>query len=157
VHHLLLMPIRMMLLALLLPPLGFLLPPPLGLLSISPLFPSLHRIFKSATHIRCHLDHFFSLAISCMWLLPMNINPLCSSPIYILFGIVNKSYNFGLSIRWPQIIHQSLFQVVHKIWVKHPYYGGIHFVFLHVIFQCPISHSNIVFCIYHFHLFFIHY
>lgn len=36
------------------------------------------------------------------------------------------------------------------------YCSGIHFIFLHVIFWCSISHSNIVFYIYHFHLSMIH-
>ncbi len=60
------------------------LPPPLGLfLFVWPMLPSLHCIFKLATHIRHHLDHFHSLATSCMWFLLMNIGPLYSSPTYI--------------------------------------------------------------------------
>jgi hypothetical protein len=28
---------------------------------------------------------------------------------------------------------------------------------LHIIFRCPISHSNTIFCIYYFHLSLIHF
>jgi hypothetical protein len=45
----------------------------------------------------------------------------------------------------------------HKIQIKHLYHDGIHFAFLHVIFQCLISHSNIILCIYHFHMSLTHY
>jgi hypothetical protein len=50
-------------------------------------------------HIRHHLDHFHSLATSCLQLLPMNIISLCSSPTNIMLSIINKSCSFGLSIR----------------------------------------------------------
>jgi hypothetical protein len=56
----------------------------------------------------------------------------------------------------PRIIPGSLSQVLHEIRVKHPYQCGIDFVFLNIIFQCPISHSNIIFYIYRFHLSLIH-
>jgi len=91
--------ITMVLLAPLPPPLGFLLFTLLGLfLFVRLMFFGLHRIFKLAIPIRCHLDHFQSLAISCMQLLLMNIDMFCSSPIDILFGVMNGSYSFNLSI-----------------------------------------------------------
>ncbi len=100
--------IGMVFLALLLPPLGFLLPPPLGffhhlplrlLLYVRLMLLGLHRISKLATHTRHHLEHFYFMANSWMSLLPMNIGMLHSSLTNILLGVVNETYSFGLSIQ----------------------------------------------------------
>jgi hypothetical protein len=75
------------------------LPPPLGfLLSIRPMLLGLHHIFKLATYTCHHLDHFHSLATSCVRLLPMNIGLLYSSPIDIMLSIINGCYSCSLSI-----------------------------------------------------------
>jgi len=80
--------------------LASLLPPPIRLLLfVQPALLGLHYIFKLATHIRHHLDHFHSLATSCKWLLLMNIGLLYLSPIDIMFGVINGSCSFGLLIQ----------------------------------------------------------
>ncbi len=95
---LLLMPIMMVFLAPFHLPPGFLLPPPLRLLFfVQLMLLILHHILKLATHTHRHLDHFHSLATSCMWLLLMNIGSLCSSPTNILLNIINEFYSFNLS------------------------------------------------------------
>ncbi len=60
--------------------------------------------FKLTIHTRHHLDHFQTLATSCMRLLPMNIGLLYSSPIDIILGIINGSYSLSnpLATKCPQ-------------------------------------------------------
>ncbi len=55
---------------------------------------------------------------------------------------------------WPWIVFKNLLQVVHKSWVEH--HCCIDFVFMHIIYQCPISHSNIIIYEYCFHISLIH-
>jgi hypothetical protein len=47
-------------------------------------------------------------------------------------------------VSWPHIVSKSLLQVVHKTQIKHPYHYDLNFVFLHIIFQCPISYVNTI-------------
>jgi hypothetical protein len=87
------MPIAMVFLAPLPSPQRFFFPLSLGLLlSIEPMFLGLHHIFKLATHIRWHLDHFHSLATSC-------VHFYQSFPIDVMLGIINGFYSFGLLVR----------------------------------------------------------
>jgi hypothetical protein len=75
------------------------LPPPLGLLLyVRPMLIGLRYIFKLTTHTHHQLDHFHSLATSCVKFLPMNIGLLCSSPIDIMLGVINGFYSCSLSI-----------------------------------------------------------
>ncbi len=74
------------------------LPPLEFLLSFLLVCLSLHHIFKQAFHTRCHLYHFHFLSTSYVRFLLMNIGSLCLSPTCIMFGVINRSYNFALLI-----------------------------------------------------------
>jgi hypothetical protein len=101
--------------------------------------------------------HFLGRRLTfCLTLLLMNIGLLCSSLIDILLDVINKSYSSSLLVRLATYYLKGLLQVVHKIWIKHPYHYDINFVFLHIISWCSTSHSNNVVYIYPFHLFVIH-
>ncbi len=86
----------------------------------------------------------------------MNIGPVCSSPIDVLLGIINRSCSCSFLVQLAINYFQKLVTSCSQIQIEHPYHYDINFVFLHIISQCPISHSNTIIYIYCFHLCMIH-